>query len=400
MNDEPPDVVIAGGGVAAVEALIGLRELAADRVRITLVSPEAEFVLRPMLVAEPFGAGQASRHPLDRIASDFDARLERARVVGVDADDHRVVYGSGLKRSYDVLILAPGARALPVFDDAITFGQPGGGPAVRRVLAEIERGDAGRVGFVVPTLTGWALPLYELALMTAESIRARGVSAEVLLITPEARPLEVFGDRPSATVEGLLATAGVEFVGSTTADSRGGELVDQAGSSLRLDRVITLPLIRGPEIRGVPADRDFGFIPVDRHGRVIGLDDVYAAGDATDFPIKQGGLATQQADAVAEHVAARAGAPLEPAPFRPVLRGLLFTGGEPRFLRDASADAPDRGASSLHPLWLPATKIAGRYLGPYLSGGREPQATDRPTPAFVDVEVAPHAPVPTADRER
>ena len=124
-----------------------------------------------------------------------------------------------------------------------------------------------------------------------------------------------------------------------------------------------MPLIRGPGLEGVPAETEFGFVPVDRHGRVDGLDGVYAAGDATNFPVKQGGLAAQQADAVAEHVAARHGARLEPSPFRPVLRGLLFAGGAERYLR-----APERGeaAAAVRPLWWPPTKIAGRYLAPYL----------------------------------
>ena len=58
---------------------------------------------------------------------------------------------------------------------------------------------------------------------------------------------------------------------------------------------------------------------------------MYAAGDAVDFPVKQGGLAAQQADTVAEHVAASYGASVEPSPFRPALRGMLFTGGEPLY---------------------------------------------------------------------
>ena len=60
-----------------------------------------------------------------------------------------------------------------------------------------------------------------------------------------------------------------------------------------------------------------GFLPTDEHGRVGGTVGVYAAGDATSFPIKQGGIAAQQADAVAECIAAGAGAPLETTPFRP-----------------------------------------------------------------------------------
>ena len=96
--------------------------------------------------------------------------------------------------------------------------------------------------------------------------------------------------------------------------------------------MITVPELQGPRLDGIPATRD-GFIPIDSHGRVGGLADVYAAGDITDFPLKQGGIATQLADVAAEAIAAQTGADLVPQPFRPVLRALLLTGGEPLYLR-------------------------------------------------------------------
>jgi sulfide:quinone oxidoreductase len=54
----------------------------------------------------------------------------------------------------------------------------------------------------------------------------------------------------------------------------------------------------------------------------------------TQFPLKQGGIATQQADVAAASIAAHAGADIEPHPFRPVLRGLLLTGMTPRYLAE------------------------------------------------------------------
>ena len=54
-------VVIAGGGVAGVEALLALSALAEGLVDVELVSPTDEFVYRPLLVAEPFGAAAARR---------------------------------------------------------------------------------------------------------------------------------------------------------------------------------------------------------------------------------------------------------------------------------------------------------------------------------------------------
>ena len=111
-----------------------------------------------------------------------------------------------------------------------------------------------------------------------------------------------------------------------------------------------------------------GFVPTDPHGRVPGVHDVYAAGDLTAFPIKQGGLAAQQADAVAETIAAAAGVPLEPRPFRPVLRALLLTGGGPAFLRvELSGGHGETSEASEEALWWPPGKIVGRYLAPFLA---------------------------------
>jgi len=122
--------------------------------------------------------------------------------------------------------------------------------------------------------------------------------------------------------------------------------------------------LRGRPIGGLPQDEN-GFVPTDEFGWVLGLTDVYAAGDLTQVPIKQGGIAAQQADAVASAIAADLGAHTRPTEFRPVLRGLLLTGGPPHFLR---AD-PDRHSSfeSTQPLWWPPGKIVGRHLTPFLA---------------------------------
>ena len=382
----PAGVLVVGGGVAAVETLMALRDLAGDRVTVTLVAPEPDFVYRPMAVAEPFGLGEARRYPLRRIVEDFHAGLVQAGVVALDAPARRIVLRSGDTITYDTLVLAPGARVLPAFDDALTFTGPGSGPAMRALLDELDRGRVRRVAFVAPTVVGWTLPLYELALLTARHAADRGLQREIVLVTPEQGPLALFGERPSAAVAELLASAGIEFVGASHVELVDGAVrLSPGGRTLGVDRLVALPLVRGPELEGVPAEPDFGFIPVDRHGQVDGLDGAYAAGDATSYPIKQGGLAAQQADAVAEHVAARHGAPVEPSPFRPVLRGLLFAGGPERYMRG--------GAATARPLWWPPTKIAGRYLAPYLYE-REAAAVPGPAPeGFEDLEV----PLDTAD---
>jgi len=116
-------------------------------------------------------------------------------------------------------------------------------------------------------------------------------------------------------------------------------LLDDASA----DRVVALPRAAGRFVEGLPHDRE-GFVPVDRHGVVDGLERVYAAGDITTFAFKQGGLATQQADAAAEAMLAELGLPIEPQPFSPALQGVLFTGGEPAYIR---APLGDRTASGV-----------------------------------------------------
>jgi sulfide:quinone oxidoreductase len=145
---------------------------------------------------------------------------------------------------------------------------------------------------------------------------------------------------------------------------RNGALVVVPGRAIRTDRVVSLPVPQGRRIPGLPDDGR-GFVRTDQHGRVEGRDDVYAAGDITAFPLKQGGLATQQADAAAESIAALAGAPITPSPFRPVLRGLLLTGLTPRFMAASLLDASSE--ADTEPLWWPPAKIVGRYLAPFLA---------------------------------
>jgi sulfide:quinone oxidoreductase len=242
-----------------------------------------------------------------------------------------------------------------------------------------------RVVFTVPAGSGWTLPLYELALLAAHELPP---GPDLLIVTPEPRPLDVFGPVASDALARLLDRAGVEFMGRIVATEVVGDaLVTEDGRMIAADAVIALPRLRGPYVEGLAAD-PHGFIEVDQHSRVIGVADVFAPGDATAGPIKQGGLATQQADAAAEAIAAEAGAPVVPRPCRRVLRGVVLTGEAPLYVRrdlddDSAFVRPLRGAPagvSRSQLWWPSGKIARRYLTGFLETGGEPGETlsDRP----------------------
>lgn len=405
---QPARVLIAGGGVAAIEALLALRDLACRSVEITVVSPERAFVYRPVTVAEAFEQGQARVYPLAEIVDYANARWISESIERVQPSTHSVLTSSGDELDYEYLIVATGASTHEPLPGALTFRGSTDVPALRSVLNELVSGRAGSVALTTPSERMWTLPLYELALMTAAHLRERGSDADVWVVTPEEEPLELFGPAASIALTPMLKARGVRLRTSSRAASvRRRALELMGGAVLHVDRVITLPQLRGPELAGLPRDRD-GFIPVDTHGRVRGLDDVYAAGDATSFPLKQGGLATQQADTVAETIAAAVGVPIVPKPFSPVLRGLLITGGAPLYLRSepqrlareatvaidakpVSGWAHDASAAAGQPLWWPPGKIAGRYLAPFL-------ATARPQPLRSELlrDRAP-APGPAAD---
>jgi sulfide:quinone oxidoreductase len=231
-----------------------------------------------------------------------------------------------------------------------------------------------RAIFTVAAEATWTLPVYELALLAARELRA---GPELMVVAPEPRPLDLFGPAASVAVAKLLEEVGVRFLG----DAAPQAVLDQGlllrdGRLIAADAVIALPRLQGRHIRGLPADAD-GFLAIDEHARVTGAPDVFAAGDVTSGPIKQGGLAAQQADAAAEAIAADAGAELDPRPYRPVLRGLLLTGDAPLYLRnDLNGDhvlaRPLRHAppqTSRSPLWWPSEKIVGRYITGYIAAG-------------------------------
>jgi sulfide:quinone oxidoreductase len=381
------EVLIAGGGVAGLETFLALRELAGERVALTLVAPDEDFVYRPLSVGEPFLVAHAQHYPLQRIADDMRSRLVRDAVVEVDADAHEVRLRSGERLRYDKLVLALGAVTARAYEHALTFGEDATHAALRGLLADAEQGYIRRIAFVIPPRAGWTLPLYELAVMTARDVWGMGIDKlEILFVTPEERPLAIFGVHASRDVAGVLEDAGVQFIGSTHAEVGQGEILLRPGDRrVAVDRVISLPALSGPGLAGVP-DYGDGYVPTDDHARVAGLRDVYAAGDMTTFPIKQGGIAAQQADAAATTIAAEAGAAVEATPFRPILRGMLLLGrGEQRFLRHGTAGGAGEGETGIQPLWWPPTKVAGRYLAPYLF--------DRDQVAAMADPPGPHHPV-------
>ena len=366
--NQPFEVVIAGGGVAALEAALALHELAGERVRMTLVAPTPEFVYRPMAVLEPFVDLAPRSLPLEELAADVGATFLRATVASVDPEQRVAHTAEGDALSYDALLIAVGARPAALLPGADAMDPSRMEESFGGLIEAIDEGTVHRLGFIAPSTT-WPLPVYEVALLARERAGERGLKLDVTIITAERRPLEVFGERVSSAVAGLLVGSRIELVtGAWVHSSAGRMILHPEGREVALDRLVAVPKLLGPELAGLPADAD-GFLRTGPDGGVTGLERVYAAGDATDFPVKWGGIAAQQADAAAASITALAGILTVAEPFDGVVHGVLLVSRERQrlyFSARIERGCAEQSRVSDTPTLPPEAKIAARHLGPYL----------------------------------
>ncbi len=376
-------VLIAGGGVGALETAIALHDLVGERARVEICAGRGDFVYRPFAVGEPYGASRVIRYGLERLSDLCGAEFRLENIAAVDPALHLATSHDGAEIPYDYLVVACGSRLLWSIPGATTFwGVPDEGE-MREVVSRLREGRLRRLVFTMPGGHGWALPAYELALFAATELERSGNGGTRLtIVTPEDAPLQIFGRRAAEQVAELLAQHGIEVLtGTHPVRYDNGALAVVPGGEIEADAVVSLPRLEGRHIEGLPYDPE-GFIPVDDHARVAGLADVFAVGDVTNFPVKQGGIATQQADVAAEAIALELGAEVEANPLDPVLRGVLWTGSKPRYLFGwLGGGHGETSIASERPPWPidNPSKLIGRYLTPFLS---QLEATaSRPAPS-------------------
>lgn len=375
-------VVIAGAGIAAIETLLALRAECGDRVEVRVLTPGESFVQRPASVADCFGGRPVAPVDLTAVIAAYEAVRVMDSLEAVDHEQRTALTRSGDRLPYDELVVAVGARAVPAVPGALVFRGGADVPPVQAMLQELEARRASHLVFVLPSGSSWPLPVYELALAAADWAARGHLSARFSVVTAERTPLERFGALAGDAIASQLREQGVELhCRAAEASFRAGVLRIEGpddAKDLRADRVIALPRLRGPRLAGLPSDVD-GFIPIDEHGRVSGLEGVYAAGDATVGTLKNGALAAAQADAVAAAIAQHSGTVGAPAPFSQTIRGLLIADGRPLYVRadeaaagEASVAAAGPGAESRpsRPLWWPAAGAGARHLASFVESAR------------------------------
>ena len=365
-------VVVAGGGFAAIETMLALRSTFGDAISLSFVSAEPELFFRPTATVEAFAGAPPLVYDLRAIAEDLGATYHGARLESVATSAHYVRLSSGSRIGYDALVVAVGARPVANIAGALTFRDQRDVPLFRHVISGLDSGKLRRLVFALPAGPTWMLPIYELALLSRARISERGLHTEVTIVSPEPTPLAVFGEHPSSLVAQLLAARDVRFVGNSVPHAvlRDGTLQLRSGTEIESDKVVAGPQLRGRWITGIPADW-WGFIEVDGDGRVAGIPDVYAAGDITNFPVKQAGLATQHGDLVADAITRQFGATPPARRAQRLLQARLVGAPDPIYLR-AELDAS--GRATLATLARIATedeaaqpKVFSRLLSPYLA---------------------------------
>lgn len=365
-----PRVLIAGGGVAALEAALALRDLATDRVEVEIYSPREDFIYRPFAVAEPYGASRPMRYAWGELAERCGVDFHRAAIGSVDAEAQRARTHDGDEVGYDHLIVACGTRLLAGISGATTFWGVPEDRGIQDLVDGLRERKLRRVAFTMPGGGTWALPMYELALLAGAELANQGVEdASLVIVTPEDAPLHLFGRAASERVSELLSARGVEVVaGAVPIHFEDGALALSPRASVEADAVISLPRMEGRRIAGLPHDLA-GFVPVNEYCRVRGIENVFAAGDVTSFAVKQGGIATQQADVAAAGIAAELGCDVAAEPLDPILRGVLWTGGKPLYLSGHLVGGHgETSKASNEPTWEGAAegKIVSRYLSRFL----------------------------------
>src|SRR5450759_177623 len=211
-------VVVAGGGVAALETVLALAQLAPDHTDVHMIAPNAEFLYRPMTVREPFSYSAASRYTLARLLGEAGAELLTGELGRVDPGEQTVHTKAGKSIEYDALMLALGARAVPRYKHALTIDDRHLAETMHGLIRDVDGGYVRSLAFVSPGRMAWPLPLYELALMTAGRAYDMGEELSITIVTPEDAPLAIFGSAASAAVGDRLERAKIETITSAYAE--------------------------------------------------------------------------------------------------------------------------------------------------------------------------------------
>jgi len=392
-----PRVAIVGGGFAGLESAFTLRQRLGDRVDLTLISDRADFLFKPNTIYIPYGTDEHKlRIPIARPAARRLIRFHHGVVS--DVENHRVELADGSRVPFDFLVLATGAAMRPgeipgLAEYAETIWTPAQmrrlGTRFHELRDAATAGEVRRVLFLVPPNNKCAGPLYEMVFMLDTWLRRQGLRDKVAIswTTYEQSYIQAFGPRLDTVVRAEFARRGIDgHTGKVAVKVAPDEVLYADGSRRGFDLLVAFPpYVAAVDYPSLPSD-ERGFLSTDPATRLVtGTENVYAPGDAGDFPVKQAFLAFLQADAVADDIAGRIDHrnAARARRFDPVSMCVmemfdtatfaqvpLATTGDPARPVRIADDAGDRYRVGVSPVWRLGKKALGVYLPWQFTAGR------------------------------
>lgn len=312
-----PHVVVLGSGFGGLETAFYLRWKVGSRVRITIVSDRERFLFKPNIIYIPFGADPEQFY-VDVLEGYRRKGIQyvHAKARAIDPNRQKVI-ADGQEFEYDYLVIATGAgmkvEEIPgLKEHAYSIWTPEDmlrlRSAYQKLLEELNHGERKRIVFLVPPNNKCSGPLYEIVFMTDTWLRRHGVRdrADMVWTTVERSYIQAFGPRLNEVVELEFEKRRIHGLREhVVREVHSDRVVYQNGTEIEYDLLVSFPpYIAGQPFPGLPSD-ERGFIQTQLGTRrVSGFENIYAVGDAGDFPVKQAFLAFLQADAAGEHLAA------------------------------------------------------------------------------------------------
>ena len=299
-------ILVIGGGFAGVWAAAGAvrarHEAGADEqaVRVTLVDAADDLTIRPRLYEDD---PQSKRVALDRVLGPIGVRRIPATVTGIDTATRTVAAlgrdGSSLELGYERL--ATGSRVhTPAVEGAEHLFDVDTLPAAATLDAHIGRlaGRRGGEERFTAVVVGAGFTGVEVATELPARLRAVAAGSDVRVVLVERADTvgPELGSRPRPEILAALDHAGVEVrlnVSLRAVDS--GRAVLSDGTLIPTRTVVWTAGMRASALtEDIPGARDgIGRLEVDEYLRVIGVDDVYAAGDTAAAVAENGHVVMQ-----------------------------------------------------------------------------------------------------------
>ncbi|MCS7204914.1 MAG: FAD-dependent oxidoreductase [Leptospiraceae bacterium] len=311
-------IVVAGSGFAGLESAFVIRYLFRhnkDKIKITIVSNEENFLFRPNTIYIPFGTDPKELEiPLKEVLPKHNIDFIVDPVEGVEPKESKL-YTKNHKIDFDYLVIATGAAMRPeevpglkeyantiwTSQDMLNLGK-----SLNQAIERAKNNQNTHILFLVPPNNKCSGPLYEMVMMIDTHLRREKVrnKIEMTWTTYEESYIQAFGPRLDEVVIQEFIERNIKgHKMYVVKEILSNKVIYQNGEEIPYDVLISFPpYIASVFYKNLPSD-DRGFIETNFEDRSVkGFNNIFAPGDAGDFPVKQAFLAFLQADAVANKI--------------------------------------------------------------------------------------------------